>query len=525
MPKKKSKPSVVVKTSERKSTIAKMTVKGVKVAMTSKSIDTTRTQSVSLSLSIVDALDNKWPIDVITIIVRYARSKSLIVAGGIIGANTPVRECYMIDPSLYLQQRLCTADVGDAKREGKKKVLQYWQSLPSFPKTDLIPDYDQHGWLHDNQMVVSVISYGTVVHEMAITYRLDDMKNDHYSHCDHDTTRSLLSSLPSVSLPLTDATMMKVVKKASSRTPSSNTIMISPPVRAITIDGIIFGASWISSLSSPSISSPLLTLNRKLGSSPIIALNDCFYQFVNQDLYVFDPKTTSLSTSTPISGTPVTIGVTGTVSTTATMMGASSSNEWCVIPGDTNQRNLYWQALPGSCCWRDRIYIIGCDHWNWKSADHAGYTAATNCKNTNRITCWCSTTKQWLPIPNGGKHKRYGGLHAVNIGDHVGILIMMGGTDKGYSPYDHIELFEPQHNRWTVLQWKLPFPVGSFHQRRCCTIYIGDGILCAININGDIWMIHIGDSADDVLKCKTGDWVKMPSLPLRSVHSPTLFAI
>jgi hypothetical protein len=417
----------------------------------------------SLVTSLIEVLSHHIsPVDIIIIISRYARSRSLVICGGQLG-YAPHACCITINPTavhLGLQSQ--------------------WQLLPFLP----ITAYIRNQWIIHNDINLVLGMDETVHPPCSLTYN------------DEPPIPLILASRSSKSATVSD----DGTKEIKSGLPQ----WTNPPLPNTLIDGIIYGNAWANS-SSCIIPPPPVVL------SEFVTYNDRVYQFGAD---VRDPP--SLRTSASYYDTRSAVA-------SPLLSSSSSSSPSSETSIDDMITNNKWQSLPlmkqpriraSTCVWRDRIYLIGGDKDDTP---------------TNRISCFDTLKHRWLPESRGGT-RRYGNKPMIiNIGDHIGLMVLVGMDDR-QQQRSNIELFEPNRGvtssgRWTPLSLKLPFhPSQSWHDMR--GIYVDDGIL-VLMVGGtdDIWAIRTGNTVDDVKALQTSDWFKLPKYPLVMCRSPSLFAI
>jgi hypothetical protein len=186
---------------------------------------------------------------------------------------------------------------------------------------------------------------------------------------------------------------------------------------------------------------------------------------------------------------------------------------WKKVEGDeTKQQWMPLQPMDiitriplSSCVWRDQIYFVG------------GNTH----EKDGEILCFCTRTESWLKYKHNGL-QRGGRPTLINIGDHIGILVMFDINSEDRINMS-IELFEPHHNhKWSILkQLSSPYVhmAGHLWSHRTRCLYIDDGIVMYLGSDGNLWCIEIGDNADEVILRRTTEWYKAIQSPAHAHFS------
>jgi hypothetical protein len=409
---------------------------GSLVILTDEEIKEER-RRMTLASSLTNSLSQQWPIDIINIIVLYARSRSLIVCGIPPRVKVDsVESCptMIINPFAALNGYACE-----------------WQSLPSFTKKGVI-DWE---WQCNNELVLCM-SQDYIDETVTLPYHIIGNHThtkpntiNHNIDTDGDevktTTVTATTSLTSLTKPLTRAHGRDDLKTDG-------------------ISCVIFGNEWKHSVSSFKFPRYGMTS---------LCYNNIIYQFGGIEASFLDRRTNI------------------------------HNDEWKILPKDESESGR-WMA---SCVqWRHFIYTIGGDEAKNRLEGEG-----------NRISCLDTITNTWITIPNGGMNRGYSPL-LINIGNDIGVLVMLGSENKSQSI---IELYEPHHNhRWSILTLTLPFELPEYSDARFYHwnqggIYIDDGIICVKDVSTEdhIWTIDIGRTADDVRSLTKDKWLRLASYP------------
>jgi hypothetical protein len=435
-------------------------------ATTSPTTTTTITGSISMRddndlmavimSSLTNALSSVWPIDVIDIVARYARSKSLVAIGGT-SPGVPLYTCVSINPYLY-------------RSLGSHHDGQLWRLLPSLPHAGVI---QQHVWNYQHQLVIPHQTGGRKM--ITLTWNDDTPLTVSSSSSSSSSSSLLLSMIDDPNLDFKRATREST-------------------------DGINWSSEWKSTDLLPSF---------QFGQPQCEASNGYIYRWCATYGGYFDHHRDYRFQKVPVMSVD--------------------------------------RALPGICVWRDRIYLIGLislsltffvhlfrshlrllqliDCPTGSDAGGGSHHIKKNWTYTNRISCLDTSNNQWMDVPDGGAVKRRTTPLLLNLGHHIGILVLLA-LDNDDTVHTTIELFQPHNNHtWLTLQLKLPFAVDRFSVDHVRGLYVDDGIICIGNSSPDIWAIYIGETMERVQSCRVTDWFKLPTHPIPDIFCPRFVAV